>query len=113
MRVESIEYADGVLRVRCSGTIGTGTESVASMEPLSEALNGWMREHANHPVKEIIVDFRDVDYRWGDAPISCLLPFLRKGVQRVHYVASARSAPALQNLLRMAAMPGFSVEALP
>jgi hypothetical protein len=110
LRVGSIECAAGVLRVRCKGTIGIGTESVASMEPLSEALEVWMRENPDHAVREIIVDFRDVDYRWGDAPISCLLPFLVTGVQRVHYVASASSAPALEDLLRTAAMPGFSVE---
>jgi len=97
-RGESIEGAEGVLRVRCSGTVGIGTESVDSMRSLTDAVASWMGQYPDDFVRDIVVDFTDVDYRWGDAPVSCLLPFFRQGIQRVHYVATASSALALETL---------------
>ncbi len=89
MRVESIQGAAGVLSVRCTGTIGIGTESTASMRPLSQAIIDWRREHYDEAVREIEVDFRDVDYRWGDAPVACFVPFLRDGVEKVRFLGGA------------------------
>jgi hypothetical protein len=80
------------------------------MRCVSDALAGWMSAHADHSVREIVVDFTDVDYRWGDAPISCMIPFCRRGDRRVRYVASAGSAAALDSLFGMANVPWFSVE---
>ena len=110
MRVESIDVAEDLLRVRCSGTVAIGTESIASMRPVADALTAWMSEHPDHPVRVISVDFREVDYRWGDAPVSSLLPFVRQGVQQFVYLASRKSAPALETLISIANMPWFSVE---
>jgi hypothetical protein len=90
--------------------MGIGTGGIASMRPVSDALAGWMAEHPDDSVKEIFMDFTDVDYRWGDAPVSCLIPFIRQGVQHVHFVASGSSAPALESLLGVVNMPWFSVE---
>jgi hypothetical protein len=110
VRVESIDCSAGVLSVRCSGVVGIGGQSVASMRCVSDALAEWMGAHSDDSVREIIVDFTDVDYRWGDAPISCMIRFCRRGDRRVHYVASAGSAAALEGLFRMANIPWFSVE---
>lgn len=110
MRVETIEASEGLLRVRCSGIVGVGTESVASVRPVTDAVADWITEHPGQAVQEIVMDFRDVDYRWGDAPVSGLMPLLLRGVRRVHYIASVRNASALESLLGAAKIPGFSVE---
>ena len=110
MRIESIHGADGVLSVRCTGTVGIGSESTASLRPVSEALAGWIREHRDHHVREIVVDFTDVDYRWGDAPVACFMPFLGEGVQRILFLAGTGSAQALESLLVAANVPWFAVE---
>ena len=110
MRVESIHYVDGLLNVRCTGTIGIGTESTVSMRPVGDAVAGWLREHRDEAVREIEVDFREVDYRWGDAPVACFIPFLRDGVQAVRFLAGASSAPALESLIAVARLPWFSVQ---
>ncbi|MFM8222660.1 MAG: hypothetical protein ACKOJF_27450 [Planctomycetaceae bacterium] len=110
MRVESIHGAEGVLTVRCMGTVGSGSESTGSMRLVVETLDGWMRENHDQAVREIVVDFSDVDYRWGDAPLACFLPLIRKGVQRVRFLPGPNSASALESLLAAANIPWFSVE---
>ncbi|MFM7162203.1 MAG: hypothetical protein ACKO3P_17760 [Planctomycetaceae bacterium] len=69
-----------------------------------------MRENHDQAVREIVVDFSDVDYRWGDAPLACFLPLIRKGVQRVRFLPGPNSASALESLLAAANIPWFSVE---
>jgi hypothetical protein len=108
--IESIQSTEGVLKVRCSGTVATGTGSIDSMRPVSDAVADWIREHPDHAVRELVVDFTDVDYQWGDAPVACLLPFIRQGVQQIRYLSSANSGPALESLLALTHLPWFSVE---
>lgn len=109
MRIEAINGSDGVLTVRCAGVIGIGSKSSRSMRPVRDAVTGWMDEHPDQAVCEVVLDFRYVDYRWGDAPVSSLLPLLTRGVRRFHFVASDRNAPALESLLSSAKVPWFSV----
>jgi hypothetical protein len=108
--VDSLHSAKQVLKVRCSGTIGIGSESVSSMRPLANAVAAWLRSHPDQSVREIVVDFTDVEYRWGDAPVSCLLPFIRQGVDRVRFLASGRCASALEGLFAATNMHWFSIE---
>ena len=110
MRVESIDGAEGVVSVRCTGTVAIGSESIASMRPVGDALARWMREHPDQPVREVVVDFTDVDYQWGDAPVACFMPFILKGIQHVRYLAGSASAPALEGLVASTNLPWFSVE---
>jgi hypothetical protein len=111
MEVESIHGAEGVLRLRCSGIVGIGSESTASMRPVSDAVAGWMRDHPDQAVREIVVDFTAVDYRWGDAPAACFIPFRRHGVRRVRFLAGAGSAQALESLFgALNLLPWFAVE---
>jgi hypothetical protein len=110
LRLESMHGGEGVLSVRCTGTVGIGSASNASMHPVRDALAGWMREHEDETVREIVVDLTDVDYQWGDAPVSCFVPFVREGVKRIRFLAGPGSAPALESLVETANMPWFSVE---
>jgi hypothetical protein len=80
------------------------------MQPLIDALVGWLREHPDRSVTQLVVDLRDVDYRSGDAPISCLVPFLREGIEHVRYIAADSTAAALESLITMTKMQWFSVE---
>ena len=110
LRVESIHAADGIVHIRCTGTVGIGSESISSLSPASDAVARWMREHPDHAVREIVVDFTEVDYRWGDAPVACFMPFVVKGIQHVKFVAGPASAPALEDLVGAVNMPWLSVE---
>jgi hypothetical protein len=111
MQVESIHGAGGVLSIRCSGTVGAGSESTAALRPLGNVITGWMRvqEEEEETIREIVVDFTDVDYRSGDA-IACFLPFVRRGVERVRFRAGPRSAKALRSLLATSNLPWFALE---
>jgi len=110
MQVESIHGADGVLSIRCSGTVGIDSESTTSLRPLGDVISGWMRVQEEEAVREIVVDFTDVDYRAGDAPVACFLPFVRRGVERVRFRAGPRSATALRSLLATSNLPWFALE---
>jgi hypothetical protein len=110
IRVDSIQSAGTVLTVRCSGEVAIGSASVTSMRSLSDAVEHWIREHRHRTISEIVMDFSAVHYRWGDAPISCFIPFVRRGVQRIRFLADAATAEALENLFRAANMPWFSVQ---
>lgn len=90
-----------------------GSESIDSMCPVSDAIAVWIREHPDHAVREILVDFTNVNYQWGDAPVACLLPFIRQGVEHFRFRASANSALALESLLGPMQLPWFSVERVP
>ncbi|HEX5138937.1 MAG TPA: hypothetical protein VFY93_18345 [Planctomycetota bacterium] len=110
MQVESVHGAHGVLSIRCSGTVGIGFASTASLRPLGAVISGWMRVQEEEAVREIVVDFTNVDYRWGDAPVACFLPFVRRGVERVRFRAGPRSAKALRSLLAVSNLPWFALE---
>jgi hypothetical protein len=77
---------------------------------VASAVAEWLRAHSDQSVREIFVDLTDVDYRWGDAPVLSLLPFIQQGVQQIRFRASASSAPALESLLAATRLPWFSVE---
>jgi hypothetical protein len=113
VRVDAIHNAEWVLNVGCSGIVAIGSRSVDSMRPVSDAIAKWIGEHPDHAVREIVVDFTKVDYQWGDAPVTCLLPFIRQGVERIRFLASTSSAPALESLFACTALPWFSLERVP
>jgi hypothetical protein len=110
MHVESLYGDERILKVRCSGKIGHGSESVSSMRPLASAIDAWLNSYADDAVDEIVLDFTDVEYGCGDAPVVCLLPFIKRGVERFRFLASAHSASALESVLATLKLPWFSVE---
>jgi len=110
IRVDSIQSADTVLTVRCSGEVAIGSASVTSMRPVGDAVERWIHEHPDRPVLEIVVDFTTVDYQWGDAPVSCFTALVKRGVQRIRFLAQAGTAEALESLFHSTNMRWFTVE---
>lgn len=68
MEVDDLNYRDGVPYVKCSGEYGVGSDGNPSAELLENVIAQWITEH--HPVTQIDVDYSEVDYSWGDGPLS-------------------------------------------
>lgn len=68
-----------------------------------------MADHPAERVEEIEVDYTEVDYSWGDGPVSSMIAFLRQGVTRFRLLASSSNYDALKGLLGACHVPGFEL----
>jgi hypothetical protein len=116
MRIQTLEFDGRHLMVKCSGPFGVGSAGHSSAVLLREAIEEWLRCSVHVPVDELVVDFTDVDYEWGDGPVTSTLPLIAKRlVARVRFVANANNRRSLQSLvdasgLQTAGLPWFVVQ---
>ena len=54
------------------------------------------------------MDFTDVDYQWGDAPVACFMPSVLKGIQHVGTGRLGRALP--WRVLWSTNLPWFSLD---
>lgn len=87
---------EGRLRITCSGVFGVGAEGNLSGRILGDAIKRLMDGEAEPP-SEVVIDFTDVEYEWGDGPAWSVLPWAVKGLT-VTYLARGRAAMGLQDL---------------
>ncbi len=109
MEIETVTYApdSGMLRVKCSGRFGQGSEGRPSGELLARTVERWIADHADQRVQVVQVDYTEVDYSWGDWPVSSLVPFVRHGVARCHLIAGPSNYDSLKGLLEACHVPWF------
>jgi hypothetical protein len=107
--IDALSYSPetGILTVKCRGRFGVGSEGNPSSELLTRTIEDWILNHGNARVTEIEVDYADVNYSWGDGPVSSMVPFLRQGVARFHLIASPSNHDALKGLLKACNLPWF------
>ena len=116
MRIAALEFDGHALRVKCAGPFGVGSEGHASAVLLRETIDAWLMSPGHGRVDELIIDFTDVDYEWGDGPVTSTLPFVAKRrVARVRLLANARNQRALESLvdasgLEAVGLPWFVVQ---
>ena len=109
MQIDSLEFHDSILSVKCSGVFGIGTDGNPSGRLLSKSIKAWMENHPESKVEQIYVDFTGVDYTWGNGPVSSLVIFVARGVTRVHYIASHQNRKPLENLIKLSRFPWLTV----
>src|SRR5262245_45572842 len=109
MEVDVLSYSPEtqVLMVKCSGRFAMGSAGVS--EPLLPAVKRWIVSHADSRVTEIVVDFREVEYSWGDGPVSSMVSLLHHGVSRFRFLASPSNQDALTSLIKASKLPGFVI----
>ena len=56
MTVDSVDYTDPVLRVKCSGPFGVGSKGNPSAKVLRETIESWMNAHPEQRVEQIAVN---------------------------------------------------------
>jgi hypothetical protein len=83
MQVDDINYREGMLQVKCSGEYGVGSDGNPSADLLAKYIALWIADHPDQPVAQIDVDYSEVDYSWGDGPVSSMFPFVAKGVTKI------------------------------
>ena len=91
MQIDSLDFSDPVLTVRCSGTFGIGSKGHPSSKLLTDSIQRWMLSHPQERIEQVIIDYTHVDYEWGDGPVSSMLPIIYKGVTKVRLVANPRN----------------------
>jgi hypothetical protein len=109
MRIDEIACENDVLTVRCSGVFGAGSEGNPSTALLRDSIKSWLQEHRGNPLAEIELDLSNVEYVWGDGPVSSMLPFVAAGVSRVRIISSPDNRDALQNLIEESNVPWFEL----
>ena len=113
MRVENLAYDSGVLRATCSGEWDAGSDGNPSCQLLTETIQCWLDEHPQQRVSMIEVDYRDVDYTWGDGPVSSLVPFLQRDIKSFRLLPSPANRDALLSLVQSSSLPWFEVTDAP
>jgi hypothetical protein len=110
MQIDSLNFHDSILKVKCSGVFGVGSEGNRSGILLKKSIEDWMESHPGAKVNQIEIDLTNVSYSWGDGPISSLIVFLTRGVSRIRLIAGPQNRNALQTLIDTSKIPGFAVE---
>jgi hypothetical protein len=99
MQVDNIRYHEGVLEVKCSGEYGVGSDGNPSADLLAKKIALWIADHPDRPVVQIDVDYSEVDYSWGDGPLSSMFPFIAEGVTKIRLIASSQNRESLESLV--------------
>jgi hypothetical protein len=110
MKVTGLEFNDGVLRVTCSGEHGVGSEGHPSAILVKSSIDQWIENHPGQSVSQIEVDYTEVDYVWGDGPVSSLMGFHQQGVSRFRLIAGPNNLESLRGLVKGCNIPYFEVE---
>ena len=110
MKVDLIQISDSVLSVVCSGPFGIGSEGNSSGELIKGAIEQWVEAHPADQIEQVDLDFRKVEYSWGDGPVSSLVYLFRKGIKQVRFFASEQNQDSLESLVVSSGLPGFVVK---
>ena len=110
--VDEIELEAQTLTVRCSGFFGRGSEGAGDGGKLRSSIDSWLDGNPATQAKQIVIDFRDVDYVWGDWPVSAVLPIVKqRGILEIRYLASPDNRQALEGLIEACNITCFGVQA--
>lgn len=109
MNVTGLEFVDGALKVTCSGKYGEGSKGQPSAEQVRSSIERWIEGHPDQSVTRIDVDYTDVDYSWGDGPVSSLVQFYKRGVSKMRIIASRKNLDSLEGLVTSCNIPFIEV----
>ena len=110
MRIDTIEFSESVLRMKCSGPFGIGSEGNPSGRLLKQSIESWITSHPGEHVKQIDIDYSDVEYTWGDGPLSSIIPFIQQGVIKIRLIGGSQNWKSLENLVGASGLPWVVVE---
>jgi hypothetical protein len=111
MKIDTVTYSpgSGILTLKCSGSFGIGTEGNPSAELLTRTIQHWIADYPGNPVNEIEIDYTEVDYSWGDGPVSSMVALLGQGVRTFRVIASSSNCDSLKSLLESCNLPWFEL----
>jgi hypothetical protein len=69
-----------------------------------------MLSHPGERVEQLVIDYANVKYSWGDGPVSSVIPFVKRGVTKIRLIAGRRNLKPLQELVNASHLPWFVVE---
>jgi hypothetical protein len=110
MQIDAVEFSESVLRVKCSGPFGIGSAGNPSGRLLNQSIERWITTHPGERVKQIDIDYADVDYTWGDGPLWSIVPFILQGIIKIRLIGGSQNGKSLENLVRTSGLPWVVVE---
>ena len=109
MQVTRLEFNEGTLVVTCDGEHGVGSDGRPSAGLLKSTIESWLQNHPGQSVAQIDVDYTDVNYSWGDGPVSSMIGFSRQGKTRIRLIAGPDNFEALAGLVKSCNIPFIEV----
>lgn len=95
MKIENISKINNIITIKCSGKILKGSESNGYFLSILENID----RNINEKIKEIILDFTDVEYISGDAAISVFTKYLYKNKLHLTYIATGKTFLNLKSII--------------
>jgi hypothetical protein len=105
MQIDGIRYESRTLQLKCSGAYGVGYDAVVSARLLTKAIQDWIADHPESPVTAAEVDYRAVDYSYGDGPVTAMIALWPLGITQFRLVANSKNCDSLKGLLESINMP--------
>jgi len=99
MRIIETSVRNGCLRIACAGPFGVGSEGNPSGHLLKRTLETAL-DAPDPGINEVVIDFTEVEYEWGDGPAWAVWPAFRRNL-KVRYVARGTAGKSLAELFRV------------
>lgn len=99
MRIVSVRATGNALFVECEGFFGIGSRGTPSATLIVETCRGWIQSHPDRDITHLCVDFRKVDYTWGDGPAALGASAYKLGIRNVTIRPGRENKDALKEVI--------------
>lgn len=112
MKIISTKITGSILTIICSGRFGIGSKGNSSAKLIHNEIESAISK-PDHDITEVNIDFLNVEYEWGDGPISAISSALKEELKIKYYVNNQNAQP-LTNLLNQSGFQNiFDIEIIP
>ena len=109
MKIETTRIKGSTLSIICSGRFGIGSEGNSSATLIQNEIESAISKYG-HEIKVIEIDFLNVEYKWGDGPISAIASVLKSGL-KIKYIANDQNVRSLSDLVHQSGFQNlFQIE---
>ena len=102
MKIDKTHIEDTTLTIVCSGKFGIGSQGNPSAHLIYVEIKSFLDDN-DLKITQIEIDFRRVEYEWGDGPLSAIMPFMSKNLQ-IKFLASQENSKSLHSLFEQSGM---------
>jgi len=109
MKIDKTIINGSTLSIICSGRFGIGSEGNSSAQLIRNELESAIH-NTDNKITEIEIDFRMVEYEWGDGPITAIMSVINPDL-KIKYLANEQNTQPLNNLLSQSGLQKlFTIE---
>ena len=109
MKIDKTKIKGSTLSIICSGRFGIGSEGNSSAQSIHNELESAIH-NADIKITEIEIDFRMVEYEWGDGPVTAIMSIINSDL-KIKYLANEQNAQPLNDLFYQSGLQkSFNIE---